>query len=538
MSDGRALPPTPPARSAPSEPTAAEPAPDSPPGEYKRALRRVSLLGAAALIVGRVVATPLAKYGLAAFLGLLVVSELARRPEVALALLLFFLPVFDIFPPDMLPLRGVNFHTIVIILVTFGAVRLNRLRPGSTPYSGLFFGLLALAAVGIIQGVLIEHRDFDESFAEAKNWLGFMPFFFLSAAASRTPWGRRMVIWPLILSCMLVSLHASFNYIAAGSSRYRAAGLVGQQPNDFGAYLALMLPIMVSLAVNGTGRLWSRGLAAGGAFLTGMALIFSQSRGAWLAFAAALLAMILVRRYVKLAAVVLIVALFSSSLLPPEFFDRLEETYASPEAEKTETGLDPSAQSRVTQWKAFPVLLAKRPILGHGLWTFPMVIYREGLYHRKISPHSSIIRFGVELGLVGLAFYFIFLGRLILGARTASAQGRDLFETSLYAGIMGSMVALVIADASGARFFRGEIFGIFCALAGLVSGWISEQESRTAPNRPKPSRSGRGPAFPTRGREARASSSEVPASGARRPTPRDAGRGARSAPGRPGRRRA
>jgi O-antigen ligase len=452
------------------------------PEEVRRSLVAAVSVGVLAVILAKVFPFPPTKYVVALLVGGRVLLDLYRVPEVALVLLAFFLPVFDLFPPELFLVPGVNAQTGVGLLSIVGAVRLKQQSPGGLPFAGYFWALLAMGVLASLQTVYFYPGAAREVFTMTKNWLGYLPFFFFAGAACRTAWGRKLVTGAVLISATLVAGESVLDFLrSGGGASLRSAGLVGNQPNVYGGYLVLVLPLFVAFAVNGTGEKRFRLLCAAGTVLVTVALVFTKSRGAWVAFGGSLLIMILLRRQYKLAVLVLIVTIFAGSLLPAAFFERWDETVRDTPSDSGEVVLDRSTESRVKQWKAFPKLMVERPVLGHGLWTFGELIYSRGLYYRPIAPHSSIMRLGVEMGAVGLLLYFLLMAGLILGAARASRLATSAFDSSLLLGLLGTFVGQLGADVSGARLFNIEIFAIFTLLAGVLAGWIAQNQGLGSP---------------------------------------------------------
>jgi O-antigen ligase len=435
----------------------------------RAAIRRIATVSFVAILLAVLFPFPITKVVVVALLAIPLAAELYERPQVALAAIALFLPVVDLLPP--IPIPGLNAQTFVSLAAILGTASLRSKTPERVPYAGMFWVLAVFTILEIAQTLLTTNLVAKEVLTQSKNWIGYLPLFFYSARAAREGWARRLIVAAVAASAAMCALNSVATFVLkGGGERLRSGGLVGNQPNIYGGYLAMVLPLLVALVLNGTGGKMSRLMATAGASLGFFALIFTKSRGAWLAFAAALIAMIVLKRQAKLLALCLIFALFAGTLMPSAFWTRLDDTWEDESAQRTETGLDASTQSRITQWEAFPTMFWDSPVLGHGLWTFPWVIFEFGLYDRPISPHSSILRFGVEFGVFGLILYFILMLRLIVGAVRTSRVAVTVFDRSMTVGLVGCFSALLIADTSGARFFNDEIFAVFCILAGVVSG--------------------------------------------------------------------
>ena len=448
----------------------AAPAEDSLPRDIRSALRRTAFIVIGCIAVALSFPFPVTKLVLAAVLGLVILIELVQRPVVGLLVLILAFPVADLFPPTLVPIPGLNGQTGIALLAMFGAYRLSKDSVKPAPLRVIFFLLVGLTALELFVGVVGQNMSFANSLTQAKAWLGFLPLYFFVAHASSRSWSRRLVVSTFIFSFSLICAHSVLDYFAeGGGSRLRSTGLIGNQPNVYGGYLAMVLPLPVFLALERSSVFRYRIVMAGIAFLGAMALLFTKSRGAWMAFVVALLVVMIVRRSFKLAAIFVILTIFAGSLLPAAFWERLDETVVSQSGSGDEE-LDPSTESRIKQWEAFPVLLASSPIIGHGLWTFGKLIYAKGLYNRAVAPHSSVMQFGVEFGLLGLGLYFILMFRLLAESLRLAGRSVSRWDQAGLVGLFAGFLALMVSDLSGARFFNEEVFATFSIMAGLVSG--------------------------------------------------------------------
>jgi probable O-glycosylation ligase (exosortase A-associated) len=158
----------------------------------------------------------------------------------------------------------------------------------------------------------------------------------------------------------------------------------------------MTIPLMLFLSSTVSSRWGKWGLYAA-SILSGIAVLGSHSRGAFVAIAAALLFMWLKSRR-KLALGLVLVALVPLAIgfMPEKWMDRMEtiETYEE----------DSSATSRLYTWETLFNLANDRPLVGGGFEpyterTFAMYAPRPGGVH---SAHSIYFQMLGEHGYVGL----------------------------------------------------------------------------------------------------------------------------------------
>jgi len=263
-----------------------------------------------------------------------------------------------------------------------------------------------------------------------------------------------------------------------------------EQPNPYGGYLGLTLPLAVALTFEiwhlkpdrlGAGSVGStrkddelgsrarrsgsfglkaqigRLVAVGAVLLMVVALAMSWSRGAWLGFAAAILTMSVARsRWAAIltgaAMGVLILALLlnSSRLLPPFLAQRFAGLSAYltvadvTTAEVTEANY--AVIERLAHWQAALRMWADHPWRGVGIGNYAVVYARYGL-PRWPQPlghaHNYYLNIAAEAGLVGLVLYLIFSISALWHALRATQSTTGL-RRAVALGTLGSLVHLCV----------------------------------------------------------------------------------------------
>ena len=153
-------------------------------------------------------------------------------------------------------------------------------------------------------------------------------------------------------------------------------------------------------------------------------LLFTLSRGAWLAFAvtAAVVGFATNRGLVVLLVVVFLVGY---RWAPREAVTRADLTVRAVEQSEDsslEESLDDSAALRIIQWKSFPTLFLESPVWGTGLGTYPERLHREtGIFR---PAHATMVQLGTEMGALGLLGYLGLLGTVAVSLPQTRATGR------------------------------------------------------------------------------------------------------------------
>jgi O-antigen ligase len=245
-----------------------------------------------------------------------------------------------------------------------------------------------------------------------------------------------------------VSLKFQIDPDAARVGLLRVGGTVGS-PNTAGAYLGIVL-------VGAAGVIFARvqrGLkwfALGVLGLGGVALIYTYSRGGWVAFVLAIVGLCFVaarRRGFSLAAPLVTVAILAFLSLP--FYGVISDRLLG-----NDKG---SAESRVPLMKLALRISKENPLLGVGPNNFTVAMdryltpeFRHGFLY---AVHNKYLLVLSETGIAGLLAYLAFLfGTLRNGWQTWKAGDQLLAPLALgfTAAIAGHMVQMSV------ELFRGR----------------------------------------------------------------------------------
>jgi O-antigen ligase len=276
-----------------------------------------------------------------------------------------------------------------------------------------------------------------------------------------------------------------------------------QQPNPYAGYLGLTLPLSFSLAVWGIESLhprcrearltWLWVSAAVATVLMLGAAYASQSRGAWLGIAAAMVAVAVAssRRAAAwfcglVATATLVGALGAAQLLPSTILQRFTDVLPVMQIPNIATAEVTDANfpliERLAHWQAALDMWRDAPWLGVGIGNYPVVYpaYAVGRWRDPLGhAHNIYLNIGAETGLVGLLAYVAFwLSVLWLAVRTIRLA-RGLWR-AVAAGSLGVFVALSVHNSVDNLFVQGmylHVAIVMGILAVLSTSSISECES-------------------------------------------------------------
>ncbi len=249
--------------------------------------------------------------------------------------------------------------------------------------------------------------------------------------------------------------------------------------NELAAFYAAYTFVVILLALY-VERLRYRLLLAGLAILNLYSLMYSQSRGAWLAFLAAAFVLLFKTGKVKVLIVALILSLSAPmviGLFPVSVQERFNSIFVESEEER-----DKSAQSRIIIWENAIETYKEHPVLGVGYRVFNKL----NEYQNK-DTHNYYLKLLVEQGPVGLLIFLVILWR---GYRNADAlwQRADepLFK-ALGLGTLAAVVSLGVANLFGDRFTHYPLstyFWVYLALVVRAKTLLDEEEGKVPAGTP------------------------------------------------------
>jgi O-antigen ligase len=236
------------------------------------------------------------------------------------------------------------------------------------------------------------------------------------------------------------------------------------QPNALAAYLAMTLPVAVAMAYVVRAR--ARILVWGAVALSSAALLFTLSRGAFIAAAAAVALALVLRAHrgfpralqQNYAVVGLgIVAVALSVVIVPSFRDGSVRA-ADRIAALGEIADGGSVQMHVDLWRVGTAMALDNPLIGIGPEMFPeeFPVYRDSVLEpdraavfmasRPESPHNVYIAIAVGSGIPALALYLgILFGTVAIGVAALRRTVAGRLRTLLL-GFTAAIVAHAVTD--------------------------------------------------------------------------------------------
>ena len=288
---------------------------------------------------------------------------------------------------------------------------------------------------------------------------------------------RRLLLWLLLFGVAIALFGDAQKFLhvatprqwlaAAEAAATRVFGTMGN-PNTFGAFLAWLLALLVALLVLPT-RGGLRLLALIGCVIAGPALVFTLSREALVAMAAALLFIGIVadRRLLLL----LIVGVLALPVLDPHIVSRFALAVSGSYIRLS------SSYGRLLFWERGMQAFLAQPLLGWGPGRFGgsvahlygSPVYR--LFRLDENPiiDSQHVQTLVELGLIGYIAY-LWLGFAAVRAGLRLFRGdRDPFWRAMGLGLAAGTVGFYIQSLFASLLETHQVVLFFWLVFGLVA---------------------------------------------------------------------
>lgn len=303
----------------------------------------------------------------------------------------------------------------------------------------------------------------------------------------------RLIAWTLLLAGATAAtaavhqyLRGSFEYDYFGLARtqvhqivgeidfYRAGGPV-EEPNYFAQILLIAMPFAADRTLYEPRR-WLRPIAAFALAMCLLAIIFTFSRGGFVALVAMTLAFALRwAREPRAFAVLALVGVLTGFAVPTEYWDRLRAVGLAPGETKT-TVEDPAIQGRRTEMIVAWHMFLDNPLFGVGEGSYPdnfqsyVQKLRLPARHENREAHSLYLELAAERGAVGILSVGVLgavtVARIALARRRLRASGAhdaERIASAVAISLLGFGVSAIFLHGAYARYFW-IILGLALAL--------------------------------------------------------------------------
>jgi O-antigen ligase len=237
----------------------------------------------------------------------------------------------------------------------------------------------------------------------------------------------------------------------------RVRGTLGF-PNQFGAYLIMIIPLVASLFIFSRKTL-IRLLYAVVVIISLLSLFYTMSRSSWFGMIVAVIVMFIIlmtrRRLDGRVIGSLIVVAVVIAFIAYSFWDVINLRFST-----GGTGENRMLMIRI----AIPIILS-HPILGVGLSNYAYYSYSKFEFWKPV--HNEYLRLAAEIGIPGLIFFLIFIF-FIYREAFRNIKLKDPYLKSVSLGIIGGHTAILCAIFFGPMLQHYRQIFLFWLLAGLA----------------------------------------------------------------------
>jgi len=399
--------------------------------------------------------------------------------HLALSGFVLLLPFLETAYKGSILFPGINLQTLFVLYISGVAAShagRDRLDPARNPVALPLACLVALTVSSALLVGATSNADLSDLLMRIKNSFAYALLMVFGFWLVRKP-NQKLMVLTCVFIAVIVNVVFSLRDVSVTQAlqlsvmRHRAVSLISAQPNLYAGFLSLYLFFFAAFLMYYPAGRKVKILVLAATVLVTMNLVYTLSRGAWLACggAAVFVAGLKSRRLAVPMAALAVFLYFWMPDVATERWDKAFEQGYDPaliaEAEGTEMD---EAATRVVQWRSFLSMMGEHPVLGAGYGEFPRFFKEGGYYPVAKSAHSSIVEIGVELGPFGLVFYLWILGAAYRGGSRVFKTADLPVERVLGLGLLAATVCLFLLDFSGTRFRNGNITAYYWILAGIT----------------------------------------------------------------------
>ncbi len=388
-------------------------------------------------------------------------------------------------------IAGLNLTTLIVIAAFVRPILRRK-------FGELFAGghitrpILFLMLITILSSICVElftsipGYNIWNVMAFLKGWFSFILLYIIYEGEFDSKRELRYVFVFVLLGVLIQDTVAIKELIFQNNRRLH--GLIGNS-NNLGSFFAAYTFLCI-LGYRYLGGMWKIASVLGVA-LSMIAMGFALSRGAWLAFFAAM-SFFIWKKSKRVVLIAFVIVFFFSSVaydrLPSKIKDRIEMTFQDEESQKYQNdvnpyGLEPSAFFRIPLAIGGLKMFAESPVWGKGFCTFHLIgmnYYGDMGVPRGFVAHNMYIQILAELGIIGFVPFMLILYRnTMLGLRLNRRGVVDEYANDMGLVLVCINITFAISCLFGNRLFNGNLtayYWIFTAITYRYSLLIEREE--------------------------------------------------------------
>lgn len=409
-------------------------------------------------------------------------SSALLRPHRFPLWLFAYLPYNTRFPFKVLGVSYLNMTTLLLGLCVV-AVLASRLRRPSRLQWGVFelmvLAFVGLGALGLLRTLTLHHESSTLALLFSfKRWIAPFLFFFVVRALVESRRDVRDAVLVLCWTAVLLGAVVWFQGVQMGDrgsiERSRVGSVLGQ-PNSMGAFIVYYAAPLFAFFLKM--KRWSlRGACLAGFLIAVRGLLFTFSRGAYLALASAcaVLALLANPAYLIVAGAGAAVARLAPEVVPASVEARVADTQRRDEIydDDLEDNLDRSSQHRLMLWRAGMAMIADHPWRGVGWHRFAGAV--DEYTEEELKPgdprdaHNAYVLVAAELGLPAFVLMLLLLAGIGASGVSLYFRKTDRFDRALALSLVGSLVGVAVSCMFGSRFTNEALISPFWMLVALL----------------------------------------------------------------------
>jgi O-antigen ligase len=442
----------------------------------------------AVLAIGLALALLPVRWLVVAVPGLVLVGLIIVRPQIALYLLCFAIPFGSLFQVNVGGINvGVTEGLIGLLIVAWLAqvmagghslsVQDSMHWPSLTVPLLLFIGAAGLSLADRLSPdnlSLLPATSLALALKEMAKWVEFLAvmLFVVNAVTYKQ---SQTVVACLLLAGVAQAALGTYQFLTGAGPEFFALGRyvraygTFEQPNPYGGYLGLVAPLALALVLlsfqpdrNRWGGdsdragipAWLKWLALGSFVAVTIGIGMSASRGAWLAFVAAFVAVNLGQSHrgaLVFVTLILLLALVGAlggfRLLPAGITQRLTSFFPFVGVNDVRaievTDANYASLERLAFWRAALDMWRERPWLGIGFGNYQAIYPQFSLPKWRMAlghAHNYYLNIAAETGLIGLLAYLLLWGVATWQTVQVLYRTQEPYVKALALGALGMLV--------------------------------------------------------------------------------------------------
>lgn len=359
-------------------------------------------------------------------------------------------------------------------------------------YIGLY---MLICVISTTTGVLFGRVNPLTGFFFVAKYFQYFVIYFMVINNLETKSQARGYLISILITAAIVSLVAMSQIPGGGRVSAPFEGESGE-PNTLGGYLLLITSITggLLLAPGAVPKFGHRFLLYTLCFMMVIPILFTLSRATWLAAVPMCIAFwVLSDKKVILTGGAIAILAMSPFLMPESVKERLfyttekqDNVWALKQQESVGgVTFDTSSSARIRSWKNSLEAIPTHPIIGWGVTGWRFI---DAQYFKVV----------VETGLLGLASFWLLLGKILSNTWQSYKKGEDPLFRGVSLGFIVGTIAMISHATMTNTFIIVRIMEPFCLIMAIVIGvpHLEEQE-REAQEAAKASEAAREQGEPT-----------------------------------------